>query len=144
MNDFDLILKTCAELYQQDKELTLATVKFKIPKSVPFPELAKAVHYFKGLSAEDKNKLNTSDNKDNADTPDCAATSENKNETLANHAEKTADTLSLTDDAFLALDENNRMLYLKHLLENILLKQSKQTAAKAPLRKPELVSPKFN
>ena len=110
-SNLELALSACADLAASGRNITTAAVKFHIPGGIPLPDAARGVITWRKMPDEEKEKLMeerrrlNSGNKEAAPDADPGARDEIR---------------TISDDAFLDMSPDDRMLYLKRLLEEIL------------------------
>ncbi|MEE3421596.1 MAG: hypothetical protein VZR11_02625 [Succinimonas sp.] len=113
-SNLELALSACADLAASGRNITTAAVKFHIPGGIPLPDAARGVITWRKMPDEEKEKLMEERRRlnsgDKEATPD--ADPENREEIR-----------TISDDAFLNMSPDDRMLYLKRLLEEILRKK---------------------
>ena len=112
-SNLELALSACADLAASGRNITTAAVKFHIPGGIPLPDAARGVITWRKMPDDEKEKLmeerrrlNSGNNKEEAPDADPATASDGIR--------------TISDDAFLNMSPDDRMLYLKRLLEEIL------------------------
>ncbi|MBQ3681968.1 MAG: hypothetical protein II922_02680 [Succinimonas sp.] len=111
-SNLELALSACADLAASGRNITTAAVKFHIPGGIPLPDAARGVITWRKMPDDEKEKLMeerrrlNSGNKEAAPDTDPATASDGIR--------------TISDDAFLDMSPDDRMLYLKRLLEEIL------------------------
>ena len=116
-NNLEVILAACAELTACGRDVTTVAVKFHIPKTIPFPDTVRGVIAWQKMPDEDKKKMTEKYCPGNSTAEETEA--------LSGHYERNSGESSMiSDDAFLKMTPDDRLLYLKRLLEIILTKSS--------------------
>ena len=114
-SNLELALSACADLAASGRNITTAAVKFHIPGGIPLPDATRGVITWRKMPDEEKEKLikerqrlNGGNKKEEAPDADPAT------------AAGSDGIRTISDDAFLNMSPDDRMLYLKRLLEEIL------------------------
>lgn len=122
----DDLFEICVQLYSEGKEPSSALIKYRYGKPVQFKEIIDAIQHWKKLPKSEKSALS---DKYIAEHQPTTNTINVSNEDTNNSATSKTDTsLSvnfISDDEFLDLGDSKKLLYLKHLLEDIHTKLSK-------------------
>lgn len=116
-SNLEMILTACAELTASGRNVTTATVKFHIPKTVPFPETVRGVLAWQKMTDDEKRIMTEKYRAGNS-------TAEEKNEHALPEEGYLNGTAPISDDDFLKLTPDDRLLYLKRLLEAVLIKSN--------------------
>ena len=109
-SNLELALSACADLAASGRNITAAAVKFHFPGKILLPDAARGVLAWRKMPDEEKQKLMKQRQRLNG----------------GNEAEPDADPAArdeirtISDDAFLKMSPDDRMLCLKRLLEEIL------------------------
>lgn len=116
-SNLEMILAACAELTAAGRNVTTATVKFHIPKTVPFSETVRGVLAWQKMPDDEKRIMTERYRAGNS------TTKEMKEHTIPEEGHLNGTDL-ISDDAFLKLTPDDRLLYLKRLLEAVLIKSN--------------------
>lgn len=106
MSDIDLVIECCKKLSKEGKKPTSALIKYRLNSKVPFPTIIQGIQNWRQLSEEEQSDFN----KESFDESLIELSNEKEFKTLS-------------DEEFLKLESSNQLLYIKHLLENVINKK---------------------
>lgn len=122
----DDLFEICVQLYSEGKEPSSALIKYRYGKPVQFKEIIDAIQHWKKLPKSEKSALSDkylAEHQRATNTINVSTEATNNSTTSKSEASISVDYIS--DDAFLDLGDSKKLLYLKHLLEDIHTKLSK-------------------
>ncbi|MDD6176404.1 MAG: hypothetical protein UHG91_01855 [Succinivibrionaceae bacterium] len=106
MSDIDLVIECCKKLSQEGKKPTSALIKYRLNSKVSFPTIIQGIQNWRQLSEEEQSDFNK----------------ESFDESLSELSDD-KEFKTLSDEEFLKLESSKQLLYIKHLLENVINKK---------------------
>ncbi|WP_406038641.1 hypothetical protein [Succinimonas sp.] len=113
-SNLELALSACADLTASGRNITTDAVKFHIPGGIPLPDAARGVLAWRKMPDEEKQKLVKERQRHNGGNNETASVADPAASAVRDNIR------TMSDEAFLKMSPDDRMLYLKRLLEEIL------------------------